>query len=124
MGSLRDFLRSLVLKKTTSEGFEVRSLQKTISEHVPVLKLRIDTDTLAGAGEYDFERRLSFGGLLEIKYNAANQEQVSSIRLSHPPAIFYTNGLLASPLSITTYGYWATERVADMLPIDYRPEGN
>lgn len=32
-----------------------------------------------------------------------------------------SNGCLETPLSVSYSGYWAYERVADMLPIDYRP---
>lgn len=32
-----------------------------------------------------------------------------------------SNGCLETPLSVFYTGYWANERVADMLPIDYRP---
>jgi hypothetical protein len=44
--------------------------------------------------------------------------------LSRPSVIFYINGKLADPLSITTYGYWSNQRVADMLPTDHAPEDN
>lgn len=82
----------------------------------------MDPDTLLSSDRYGFERRLSFSGVLQIVYEGARETQVTQINLAQPFAIVYPDGLLADPMSITTWGYWATQRVADALPLDYEPD--
>ncbi len=46
-------------------------------------------------------------------------DQVSWIELRQPSARFYLNGNLRDPYAVKVHGYWAWERVADMMPLDY-----
>jgi hypothetical protein len=121
-GSMRHFLTSLVQKRPEREGFKVYDVYRTRSSSVPTLRMKVAPDTLPHPGEFSFERTFFFTNLLQIIYDGGDETQTSWMRLSRPAAVFYTNGMLPDPLSITTYGYWATERVADWLPIDYRPD--
>ncbi len=53
-----------------------------------------------------------------------------NVRDAHPvtkmrffrPVVVNQNGLITDPSAIEMIGYWASERIADMLPIDYNPE--
>jgi hypothetical protein len=112
-GSERHFLISLVQRNSNTNGFEV---QRGYS------RWEVDPESLLSPGDFAFERKLSFDGLLHVIYSGGDETQKSSIWLSQPFAAVCINGMLADPLSITTYGYWATQRTADMLPIDYSPE--
>jgi len=121
-GSERHFLSSLVSKNSDKDQFEVYEIYSTHSRTVPVLRIKVGADSLLSPGEFAFERRLTFGETLEIVYNGGDEPQRSMIKLERPSVIVYVNGTLPDPLSITTYGFWATQRVADILPIDFRPE--
>lgn len=49
--------------------------------------------------------------------------QTSVITLTEEAAIFDKNGSLINPLSVRIEGYWAwQEKIAEMLPVDYRPK--
>jgi hypothetical protein len=114
-GSLRHFFSSLVRGKCKEEGFKVYIASSSY------VRIKVDPDTLLSSDRHGFERRLPFNGVLQIVYEGARETQVTQINLSQPFAIVYPDGLLADPMSITTRGYWATQRVADVLPLDYKP---
>lgn len=50
--------------------------------------------------------------------------QVSIIDRTGPKILFYPNGSLPDPKSTLYQGYWAYERIGDMLPLDYVPQPN
>jgi hypothetical protein len=121
-GSLRHFLTSLSSNKTVSEGFEVYELYATHIPNLPTVTFSVDVDTLVKPGDFSFERKLSFNYPIQVSYRSDDEVLKSFIRLSYPPVIIYTNGVVAVPLRLTTYGYWAAQRMADMLPTDYAPD--
>lgn len=45
--------------------------------------------------------------------------QVSIVHLMNPPAHFYANGGILEPKSFLYEGFWAYEKIADMVPMDY-----
>lgn len=47
--------------------------------------------------------------------------QVSLINLLEPPILFYKNGSVANPRSCLYKGFWAYEKMADALPIEFKP---
>ncbi|MDQ8006262.1 MAG: carboxypeptidase-like regulatory domain-containing protein [Pedobacter sp.] len=47
--------------------------------------------------------------------------QVSLINLVAPPILFYKNGSIANPRSFLYKGYWAYEKMADAVPIEFKP---
>lgn len=47
--------------------------------------------------------------------------QISVIHKLEPRAYFYANGGTADPRSLLFQGYWAYEKVGDMVPMDYVP---
>ncbi|KQC00155.1 carboxypeptidase-like regulatory domain-containing protein [Pedobacter sp. Hv1] len=48
--------------------------------------------------------------------------QVSIINRLEPQILFYANGTIPEPKSILYQGFFAYEKIADMLPIDYVPQ--
>lgn len=47
--------------------------------------------------------------------------QVSVIKMLRAPIYFYSNGIIYNPRSTLNSGYWAFEKMADMVPMDYLP---
>lgn len=50
--------------------------------------------------------------------------QISIVQLLHPSASFYANGTISDPRALLYKGFWAYEKVADMVPMDYIPSNN
>jgi hypothetical protein len=122
LGSLRHFLTSLVQNNSEKQGFEVYEIYAGRNSDASTLRWKVEAGTLFTRGEFGFERALSFTALVQVVYEDGNEALTSSLLLSRPSVIFYINGMLADPLSVTTYGRWSNQRVADMLPTDYTPE--
>jgi hypothetical protein len=51
-------------------------------------------------------------------YRPVSENPVSSIRLIAPITI-YPSGQESNPLHLHLYGYWAWQKMADSLPMDY-----
>ena len=49
-----------------------------------------------------------------------NQYQESQMTLYSQEALFSPTGTFQDPLEVFLLGYWAFEKVADQLPIDYK----
>lgn len=47
--------------------------------------------------------------------------QISTISLQVTPVYFYENGAIYNPRSMLYAGYWAWEKIADSVPMDYLP---
>jgi hypothetical protein len=47
--------------------------------------------------------------------------QISIVNLLEPPIRFYSNGGIFNPRSALYSGYWAYEKIADLVPMDYIP---
>lgn len=50
--------------------------------------------------------------------------QISTIDLQVAPVYFYANGGIYNPRSMLYAGYWAWEKIADSVPMDYLPPSN
>jgi hypothetical protein len=124
LGSLRHFLISLALNTSEKQGFKVYELYGARKGMDSPLRWKVDAGALFDRGEKSFERRLIFTTPVQVIYEGDGETQTSSLLLSRPSVIFYVTGMLADPLSITTYGYWSNQRVADMMPTDYVPQDN
>jgi hypothetical protein len=122
LGSLRHFLTSLVQNNSEKQGFEVYEIYAGRNSDGSTLRWKVAAGTLFARGELGFERILSFTAPLQVVYDGGQESFTSSLLLSRPSVIFYVNGMLADPLSVTTYGHWSNQRVADMLPTNYVPE--
>ena len=123
-GSKRHFLLSLFRKTARQEGFEVNSIR---SDWVRTALIRpvgfeVNPDTLLAPSDVPFEKKLSFPDLLQIIFTRGSQRQFSIIELSGPSVMIFSNGFAANPLGLWTYGFWSSQRVAEMLPLDYEPD--
>jgi hypothetical protein len=68
-------------------------------------------------------RRDDFGRSNKPTSHTPDIPQVSFLRMNQSiPALINASGLIDNPKSIMTYGYWAWERFAEQLPLDYSPE--
>lgn len=56
--------------------------------------------------------------------NHKPESQKSLVRIVKEPVIVDINGHIIEPLSVSLSGYWAWEKLADMVPIDYRLKSN
>jgi hypothetical protein len=124
LGSLRHFLTSLVQNNSVEQGYEVYEIYSGRGSDASPLRWKVAAATLFARGEFGFERTLSLNAPIQVVYDGGSESFTSSLLLSRPSVIFYINGMLADPLSITTYGHWSNQRVADMLPTNYVVEDN
>ncbi len=60
-------------------------------------------------------------GLKQNRPPDIGNNQISVLYLRQPTVRFYTNGGVYDPRSLLYSGYWAYEKIADMVPMDYRP---
>lgn len=150
-GSVRHFLRSLVDGTYYKEGFDIYVSDKIVSVHHPDLaRAVIERILTQGASlnwnlsfeeylyvEYSKEKEsdiylanmakdiesktlLSRDNLLFLKRKPDNQRSMMKLKTSY--ITIDVNGHIKQPLGISTVGYWAWERFAEMLPIDYDPK--
>ncbi len=123
-GSKRHFVRSLVKGTTKKEGFEVHGVR---SDRISTalwepFGFDVNPEGLLGPGETSYEKKLEFRDLLQVVYTRNNVRRISLIEVTGTSVTVFTNGLTSNPLGLWTYGYWSTQRGAEMLPIDYEPE--
>lgn len=123
-GSQRHFLLSLLRKDSKAEGFEVNRVTKNMvrRDYTRSMGFAVDPDTLLKPGEFAFRRLLSFPDLLQVIYLSGRSLRISRIEMNRPQVVIYPNGHMEDPLGVWTYGYWSSQRFADMLPIDYEPK--
>jgi hypothetical protein len=123
-GSKRHFLRALAKKSSKKEGFDVYSVRPewTWSALKKPAGFEMSVDGLLSPGDSPYEKKLDFQDLLQVVYTSENVTRISLLELNGPSVTVFTNGLTANPLGLWTYGYWSTQRGAEMLPIDYEPE--
>ena len=124
LGSKRHFLHSLVKKNTKAEGFAVNMLKTEWIEKSVArpFGFEMNPDELLEPGDVPYERIMSIQVPIQIIYTHNGVRRISVIDLHGPTLTVFTNGLTANPLGLWTFGYWSTQRGAEMLPADYEPE--
>lgn len=121
-GSLRHFYRALLADRLLDEGFRVFILpalpwQTGRAERRPVASSELLAET-----SLPFERRLRLPGYLEVIYQDEKEgEQISWLDGRGNPITLNISGYVSGPFDVVVYGYWAGQRVAEMLPWDYEP---
>ncbi|MFQ5677258.1 MAG: carboxypeptidase-like regulatory domain-containing protein, partial [bacterium] len=150
-GSLRHFLASLNANRFRREGFYAENVLDISRDKMSGLRSEIRKRDILTSGELPNEKRINFKNYLEVMYTHELEEeayvnyrlskefasgfkkpeslsklrepleQKSWIFLNSENVAMDTLGHLIDPLSMTTYGYWAWQRVGDMLPLDYMP---
>ena len=143
-GSLQHFLSALMAWRLEEVGVSAYMVESVCLTNLQ--KKAIDPEKILSSTEIPYEKRLSFDGFIEVRYareradpgfrkfmrlqgasanyDALLRVQTSWIKMNKPNGIVRIDGVLADPYALITYGYWSFERVADMLPLDYKPVTN
>ena len=139
-GSMRHFLSSLVKRTYQKEGFEI-SRTRDVSDKYHE---DVSADEILRATNSAFRKTLSFRGYLEVTYAKANADegyqtyewrvgttlpsgrlpQTSWISLEAPDVDVDMDGNVDGPFVIQVVGYWTYLRIADLLPSDYKLDGD
>ena len=150
-GSQRHFLASLSANQLWEEGFMlVREGQEQADySGVPGARpsqrvIDVKPDEILRDAELSFERILEFDGYLKIIYMKGipdaqyleykdyvagwklrddEEQQASWIALTNGPVTVTTDGKVDGKYGLTKLGYWFFDRVAEMLPFEYSPDG-
>jgi len=138
-GSLRHFLRALLQDRVREEEFSMYRLPRagmfrSVGQADRFLATR---DAILSVDE-DSVYHLNFRGRLEVIYKGESESpayttwlresrrtrgvQTSQIELNDPPVRVDRDGKIVEPYGATVYRYFAFERLAELLPIDYTPE--
>jgi hypothetical protein len=135
-GSLQHFIQALYRGKVWEEGFEIRRLDRLPKDGGFLDQLTseiIDEETLLsreGDGRvmisYDFhlhilykleKESIEYVGVMNGK-RSSNQSSIMKLEVDSME--LYENGGYSNAFGIMVEGYMAWERVADLLPLDYR----
>jgi hypothetical protein len=122
--SIRHFFSALFHKNLEQEGFMVMSIPNREDLSTILSKVGVDVDlyTLLTDGESKYEKKLSFPDIFQVIYGyKLFDKRMSFVELTQQSITIYSNGEIAEPLGILTFGYWATQRAAEFLPSDYEP---
>ena len=138
-GSLRHFLSALVTGNLNESEYEVNLMPQIRLQNTPIDRTRIssgNTDLILSTTASREYRHLRFRGFLEVEYTRGTLEQdydllrkrgtdsqVSWVELNYDSVSVNSRGLIREGFPTKVYGYWAWKRLADLLPLDYEPEG-
>ncbi|MEO5909947.1 MAG: carboxypeptidase-like regulatory domain-containing protein [Pelobium sp.] len=138
---VKKFSSALILGNTVSDSLNYWMKQKKMAKEISFLnKTEINPDTLTSTLNKNI-KFINFTDILYVIYtkekediNFANQLnlsisrpldipdfQISLINVEIRPIYFYENGGIYNPRSMLFEGYWAWEKVADSVPMDYVP---
>jgi len=141
-GSRRHFLAALARGTTAEEGFEVSLVPniRPLSRNYREARLLVKPEQYVLNTKYDFQKRLRFPDYLQIVYTRERAEpnfqyvfdppapyaeiQVSWIKMNRLTVLFDLAGNTPESYALKVHGYWAFERVAELLPMDYEPPNN
>ena len=136
-GSQRHYLLALWGQRTEQEGF---ATYRRYNLDWDANAFNIDTTELLREGPTPLERELTFRGYLEVIYTGELEradymrwqyrsrtrrpgDQRSFMRLNDGPTLIDRAGEVIDPYGVTVSGYFAFERIGDMIPKEYRPPG-
>lgn len=74
-GSLAHFIKSMADGRTRKEGFRVYKLQNLPVSSAQAIRTQVNPDKLIAAGDFFFERKLSFRDFLQVVYTKENESQ-------------------------------------------------
>ena len=111
------------------EGFDVLSLYYPLGEQKAGVRDLLNTNKVLSLAENDNELLMHFDNYLEIKYEKEyfpfedyylKNKKISWITMTTDTTILDKQGRYFDKYAIKTKGIWSLERVADMLPFDYK----
>lgn len=144
-GSFRHFLTSLANHSLHTEGFRVIRADSMIplanqerEKNQPEPKLSEENEIARRSASMEYERMLLFNSAyLHVRYvyesdnlrglgyqrtiDKLQPYQESWVKPLSISIIFHEEGYLYDPGSVMVYGYWAREKIAEALPLDYDP---
>lgn len=148
LGSQRHFFLALINKKLKEEGFKVYAANFDARQQLFESGKQLNEDLLIQKST-DGNTHIQFNNFLKIQYTKQKPEsiylqenfgatsatglavgdrshfnsQVSYISAKKNLLIIQHNGTLQNQKSLTQLGYWAWQKVGDMLPTEYLPSG-
>ncbi|PEN13930.1 hypothetical protein CRI94_07700 [Longibacter salinarum] len=138
LGSFRHFLRALLDDRLEEEDFEIYRLPRASMFSSPhrADRFHADRDDILSVNGNNVTE-LDFHGRLEVVYRgepesrnyrawrremrAPSRVQTSLIELNDPPVRVDRHGKIVEPYGATVYQYFAFERLAELIPLDYEP---
>ena len=151
-GSQRHFLAALTSDRLYEEGYMLVKEKENRTDYSGVPGSRasnrvtgVEPDDILSATHLPFERTLDFEGYLKVintrempedqyldfkdmvagwQLTDDEYQQTSWLALTRGPVTVTTDGRLNEPFGLTKLGYWYFERVAEMLPMEYTPDGS
>ncbi len=109
LDSPRHFYYALVHKQLSQNYYSLHEIPYMTAISPEDLNLTCDRDSSVYT--------LNYRGAIEVKYYSNNP---STLNFIYPSVSIDKNGnLLTYFYSVETYGYWAKQRIADILPRDY-----
>lgn len=137
-GSFRHFLRALLADRVKEEGFLVyQEPDREMSPSPTDRRRRVDPRRYLSEGPDSTTHHLNFRGRLEIIYREEEESEAylrwrrehrrpgwqrSYIEMNDAPATVDRHGEILEPYAVTLYGYFAFERIAELLPKEYEPD--
>lgn len=136
-GSLRHFMISVLRESYRDEGFVAHRRPSLDGSVYTAPRFGFDRNHLMEFDADASEQVLDFHGYVEVvytlepvddaflrsPYGAGSRERVqrSYFELTDGPARLDEHGEVVEPYGLTVYGYFAYERIADLVPKDYEP---
>lgn len=142
-GSFTHFLAAMASGQLEEEGFLIYKVPDPTKRDDRTKSSKIVIEDIVTPGKTVFERQLGFSDFLKVVYifedepegykrqvpsggttfvrNDQATQQMSWLKMNLPSTTFNISGYMTNPYAVTKYGYWAWERFADELPLDYIP---
>lgn len=144
LGSIQHFFSSLLKDELKENGFKIYRLQ-TLPENSAPPRYEIKPGQMLSFGGLNMKRKVFFPDYLEVVYEdepepaayrqyvdsapkgektvniQSSSAQTSLLSLKDKPLEVDKSGYIYNPTDYIVYGYWAWERMAEMMPFDYVP---
>lgn len=138
LGSFRHFMLSLLNGTHRAEGFRVHRRYHLDGGLTHGDRFGFDRSRVFEQTESSDEAVLDFNGYIETVFEheqadaafsrwqygsswSYRREQRSLMKLTDGPTRVDTYGEIVDPYGVTVYGYFAYERIGDLVPKEYRP---
>jgi len=145
-GSREHFFNALYHNKLDEAGYDVMIAKDIEGFGRTVTAQNVNLYDSLGLGQSEISKKLAFQDYVYITYSkefesreysgtqgmtvqgqpVPKKPQRSWINLisSEEPIFFEQSGYVINPVSFHSNGYWGFEKVADMLPMNYKPQEN
>ena len=147
-GSIQHFFKALVNDELEKNGFKIYRLDK-LPQVPDEPRYVAKPQQLMTFGGLDMKRKVYFPGVLEVIFENESEplayrnhvtdtqgdarkvniqtiesgsSQTSMIQLRGKPLEVDNVGYIYNPTDYIVYGYWAWERMAELMPFDYKPQ--